>query len=147
MDVFDVAERLMGPGGDRGAPRPGARRRSREPDAGRGRPAELGGTALDLGTGCGVQALLADDSYDRVVATDRNPRAAADARLAAALNRTVLDVRTGDLLEPVAGESFDLVVSNPPFVVGPQRRYAYRDSGLPGDEICRLEAWDRSFPA
>ena len=100
-------------------------------------PRDLVGSALDLGTGCGVQALLADDSAGRVVATDRNPRASAYARLAAALNRTELDVRTGDLLEPVVGERFDLVVSNPPFVIGPQHRYTYRDSGLAGDQICR----------
>ncbi len=100
-------------------------------------PRDLVGSALDLGAGCGVQALLADDHAQRVVATDRNPRASAYARLAAALNRTHLDVRTGDLLEPAAGERFDLVVSNPPFVVGPQRRYTYRDSGLAGDDVCR----------
>ena len=100
-------------------------------------PRDVVDSALDLGTGCGVQALLADDHSRRTVATDRNPRASAYARLAGALNRTGLDVRTGDLLGPVAGERFDLVVSNPPFVVGPGVRYTYRDSGLGGDELCR----------
>ncbi len=100
-------------------------------------PREVVGSALDLGAGCGVQALLADDHVARVVATDRNPRATAYARLAGALNDAPLEVRTGDLLEPVAGERFDLVVSNPPFVVGPGRTYTYRDSGLGGDEVCR----------
>jgi hypothetical protein len=42
----------------------------------------------------------------------------------------------------VADERFDLVVSNPPFVISPESaysggRFAYRDSGLPGDELCR----------
>jgi hypothetical protein len=92
---------------------------------------------LDLGTGSGVQALLAEDHSDVVVATDRNPRATAYARVAAALNRVELDVREGSLLDPVAGESYDLVVSNPPFVVGPAARYTYRDAGLDGDEVCR----------
>jgi len=100
-------------------------------------PREVVGSTLDLGAGCGIQALLADDHSRRTVATDRNPRATAYARLASVLNRADLDARTGDLLEPVAGERFDLVVSNPPFVVGPGARYTYRDSGLGGDEVCR----------
>ena len=100
-------------------------------------PRDVVGSVLDLGAGSGVQALLADDHAGRVVATDRNPRATAYARLAGVLNDAPLDARTGDLLEPVAGERFDLVVSNPPFVVGPGTRYTYRDSGLGGDEVCR----------
>jgi SAM-dependent methyltransferase len=92
---------------------------------------------LDLGTGAGIQALLADDHAGTVVATDRNPRAVAFTRLAAALNGTSLDARCGDLLQPVAGELFDLVVSNPPFVISPTRRYTYRDAGYEGDQVCR----------
>jgi SAM-dependent methyltransferase len=92
---------------------------------------------LDLGTGCGVQALFAEDHSATVVATDRNPRAVAFTRLAATLGGVELDARQGDLLAPVAGETFDLVVSNPPFVVSPGARYTYRDAGLDGDEVCR----------
>jgi SAM-dependent methyltransferase len=95
------------------------------------------GRVLDLGCGSGVQALLAEDHADAVVATDRNPRAVGMTRLAGALAGVDLDVRQGSLLEPVGGEAFDLVVSNPPFVVGPAARYTYRDAGLPGDEVCR----------
>lgn len=100
-------------------------------------PRDVVGTTLDLGTGCGVQALLAEDHSGTVVATDRNPRAVAFSRVAAALNGVALDARTGDLLEPVAGEQFDLVVSNPPFVISPRTSWTYRDGGLPGDEVCR----------
>lgn len=100
-------------------------------------PRRTVGRTLDLGTGCGIQALLAEDHADLVVATDRNPRAVAFTRLAAALGGVEVDVREGDLLEPVAGDAFDLVVSNPPFVVSPGARYTYRDSGLEGDEVCR----------
>jgi SAM-dependent methyltransferase len=92
---------------------------------------------LDLGTGAGIQALLAAGHAGTVVATDRNPRAVSYTRLAAALNGVQVDARTGDLLEPVAGELFDLVVSNPPFVISPGRRYTYRDAGYDGDEVCR----------
>ena len=91
---------------------------------------------LDLGTGCGIQALLADDHARTTVATDRNPRAAVFAQLAGALNGADLQVRTGDLLEPVAGELFDLIVTNPPFVISPGPRYTYRDAGLDADEVC-----------
>jgi methylase of polypeptide subunit release factors len=93
--------------------------------------------ALDVGCGQGLQALLAASHAGQVVATDRNPRAVAYTRLAAALNGAEVDAREGDLLSPVAGEAFDLVVSNPPFVVSPGRRYTYRDAGLDGDEVSR----------
>jgi SAM-dependent methyltransferase len=97
---------------------------------------------LDLGAGAGVQALLAEDHGRSVVATDRNPRAVAFTRLAAALHGVELDAREGDLLVPVAGELFDLVVSNPPFVIGAGGqanavRYTYRDAGLDADDVCR----------
>ena len=95
--------------------------------------------ALDLGTGCGVQALHLATHADRVVATDVNPRALRMAHLTAGLNGVPLDLRQGSLFDPVAGEEFDLVVSNPPFVVSPGTGdlLTYRDSGLAGDEMVR----------
>jgi methylase of polypeptide subunit release factors len=97
------------------------------------------GRALDLGTGCGVQALHLAKHVRDVVATDVNERALAMTRLNARLNGVTVDVRAGSLFEPVAGERFDLVVTNPPFVVSPAtgERLVYRDSGLPGDEMVR----------
>lgn len=97
---------------------------------------------LDLGAGCGIQALLAEDHSSTVVATDRNPRAVAFTELAAVLNGVTLDARRGDLLEPVTDERFDLVVSNPPFVISPGARYTYRDAGLDADDVCRQLAHD-----
>ena len=95
------------------------------------------GRALDLGTGCGVQSLHLTEHAGAVVATDVNERALAMTRLNAALNDVSIDVRAGSLFEPVRGELFDLVVTNPPFVVSPAtgERLVYRDSGLPGDEM------------
>lgn len=99
------------------------------------------GTALDLGTGCGVQALHLADHARRVVATDVNPRALAVARFNAALNEVEVDVRDGSFFDPVRGERFDLVATNPPFVISPAlygtggERLVYRDSGLPGDRV------------
>jgi len=100
-------------------------------------PRDLVGRALDLGTGQGLQAMLLEDHTEHVVATDRNPRAVLMTQLAAALRGVDVDAREGDLLAPVRGEEFDLVVSNPPFVVSPSRRYTYRDAGLEGDELSR----------
>ncbi|WP_245906743.1 DUF7782 domain-containing protein [Mycolicibacterium palauense] len=94
--------------------------------------------ALDLGTGCGIQALHLDAHSDVVVATDTNARALALAAATARLNRMSWDLRPGNLFGPVAGERFDLIVSNPPFVVGPGARdYVYRDSGLAADTVCQ----------
>ncbi|MDE0571831.1 methyltransferase [Demequina sp. B12] len=96
--------------------------------------------ALDLGTGCGIQSLHASMHADQVVATDISTRALAFARFNDALNRPgqrEWDVREGSLLEPVAGEQFDLVVSNPPFVISPPGtpQFEYRDGGLEWDGV------------
>lgn len=94
--------------------------------------------ALDLGTGCGIQALHLDGHCADIVATDTNERALRLAAATARLNGMSWDLRAGSLFEPVAGERFDLIVSNPPFVVGPgDSDYIYRDSGLVGDGVCR----------
>jgi len=99
------------------------------------------GRALDVGTGCGVQAFHLTGHSTQVVATDVSARCLAFAAFNAALNDTDLDLRRGSLLEPVEAERFDLVVSNPPFVVTPRvpgaMRYEYRDGGLPGDDLVR----------
>nr|WP_212754668.1 methyltransferase [Nakamurella aerolata] len=94
-------------------------------------------TALDLGTGCGIQALHIGEHADSVVATDTNPRALALAAATARLNGQHWDLRSGSLFEPVAGQRFDLIVSNPPFVIGTgEQSYIYRDSGMAGDAVC-----------
>jgi len=100
-------------------------------------PRALVGRTLDLGAGSGIQALLTEDHSSTVVATDANARATAYTRLSAALNGRDVDARTGDLLAPVTGELFDLVVSNPPFVLGPGSGYTYRDGGREADDLCR----------
>ncbi|MFW5468408.1 DUF7059 domain-containing protein [Knoellia sp. CPCC 206435] len=95
--------------------------------------------ALDLGTGSGVQALHLTRHAESVVATDLSERALAFARLTAALNQCEWDVRLGSMLDPVAGERFDLVVSNPPFVITPRSGevplFEYRDGGAAGDAV------------
>lgn len=99
-------------------------------------------TALDIGTGCGVQALHLSRHAERVTATDVNDRALALAAFTAELCGQRWELLAGSLAEPVAGRRFDLVVSNPPFVIGAgsagtDPTYTYRDSGFAGDAVCR----------
>ena len=66
--------------------------------------------AFDLGTGCGVQALYASSHSERVVASDLNQRAVRLSMLTMELNGvTSVSVRSGNLFEPVAQETFELV--------------------------------------
>jgi len=106
------------------------------------------GRSLDLGTGCGIQALHLAGHSREVIATDVNARALRITAINLALNDiTGVDVRDGSFFEPVAGEAFDLIASNPPFVISPAtgERLVYRDSGLPGDQV--VEHIVRTAPA
>lgn len=92
--------------------------------------------ALDVGTGNGVHALLAARHADHVIATDVNERALAFTAINAALNELDnVEVRNGSLFDPVAGETFDLITCNAPYVVSPESKWEYRDGGLPADEL------------
>ncbi|EGX60945.1 rRNA or tRNA methyltransferase [Streptomyces zinciresistens K42] len=96
-------------------------------------------SALDLGTGSGIQALHAARHATRVTATDLNPRALHITALTLALSGApAADLREGSLFEPLKrGETYDLIVSNPPFVISPGARLTYRDGGMGGDDLCR----------
>ena len=100
---------------------------------------------LDLCTGSGIQALQVAPRAGAVTAVDIGPRAAAMARINAALNdaRNV-EVRCGDLYRPVAGERFDLIIANPPFVPARSRGPAYHSGGPRGDRVLRrvVEGWE-----
>ena len=100
-------------------------------------------TALDLGCGCGIQTLYLLRHAEHVVATDISARALAFTAFNAALAGVCvmgdpdagsgggggrLELLRGSLLEPVAGRRFDLIASNPPFVLTPP---AVREAGLP----------------
>jgi methylase of polypeptide subunit release factors len=92
--------------------------------------------ALDVGTGSGIHALLAARHAKHVVAIDVNDRALAYTELNAALNGLDnVECRNGSFFAPVEGETFGLVVCNAPFVVSPEQRWAYRDSGFRGDDV------------
>jgi methylase of polypeptide subunit release factors len=101
---------------------------------------------LDLGTGCGVEALLASPHADRVVATDVSARATNFAAFNAQLNGAKnIELRVGSWFEPVGDERFDVIACNPPYVISPASEFIYRDSGLVGDSVS--EQVVRSIPA
>ncbi|MFJ3860770.1 methyltransferase [Streptomyces sp. NPDC090085] len=108
------------------------------------------GSALDVGTGSGIQALHAAQHATRVTATDVNPRALEFTRLTLALSGAQqAELLTGSLFEPVGAATYDLIVSNPPFVISPGARLTYRDGGMGGDDLCRTlvqQAGDRLNP-
>jgi release factor glutamine methyltransferase len=78
-------------------------------------------TILDLCTGSGAIAvsLAKELPGAHVVATEISPEAASTAKRNAERNGVVVDVRTGDLFAPVAGDRFDLICANPPYIASP----------------------------
>lgn len=107
----------------------------------RATPTARAGTVLDVGTGCGVQAVHAASYADRITATDVSPRAlefAAAGRALNAIGADDLELLRGPWFEPAAHRTFDRIVANPPFVVGRGTvDHSYRDSGLPLDGASR----------
>ncbi len=79
-----------------------------------------GGLAADIGTGSGciALALATEGTFDRVIAVERSPQAAALARENVALvhPRTPVEIREGDLLAPLAGARYRAIVANPPYL-------------------------------
>jgi methylase of polypeptide subunit release factors len=97
-----------------------------------------GGDALDLGTGCGVLAIILATGESTVVATDINPAAIRLAQVNRLLNDVAsVEIRAGDLFEPVQDLAFDLIVANPPFVISPETELLFRHSSFGRDEMSR----------
>ncbi len=90
------------------------------------------GRLVDLGTGSGAIALaLASERPDwRIIATDRSAAALAVAAGNAARLGLTVEFRHGHWHAPLAGERFDLIVSNPPYI-------AVDDICLQGDGVRR----------
>ena len=96
---------------------------------------------LEIGTGSGAIAVAAARCGADVTAVDVSRRALASAWLNARRHGTSIHVRRGSLLEPVPGERFDVIVSNPPYVPcpspdlptrGPERAW---DAGVDGRAV------------
>ncbi|MWK38874.1 methyltransferase [Actinomadura sp. J1-007] len=77
-----------------------------------------GARVLDVGTGTGAVALAAArGGAARVTAIDVSARALLTARFNAFLRGVRINACLGDLFGPVAGEAFDVVLANPPYVL------------------------------
>jgi len=99
-----------------------------------------GATVLDMGCGAGYigfeMSRFADATPGAVVGVDRNARAIEMGRFNAALaGKTNCEFVQGDMFAAVPGRRFDLIVTNPPFVISPEKTYIFRDSGRSGDSI------------
>ncbi|MGI9236635.1 MAG: methyltransferase [Woeseiaceae bacterium] len=96
-------------------------------------------STLDLGCGCGMHALFAARHSKKVIATDISEAAVRYTKFNALLNNIGnIECRQGSLFQPVENLQFDLIVSNPPFVIGPSETFVYRDNNLELDEFCAL---------
>jgi SAM-dependent methyltransferase len=101
-------------------------------------PKKATGSVLDVCSGTGVAALAVAAAASRVTAVDITDRSCAFARFNAWLNGyPALDVRRGDLFEPVRGERFDRILAHPPYVPTLSETAIYRDGGRSGDELVR----------
>lgn len=111
-------------------------------------PREPVGRVLDMGCGSGTAALVLSRRAREAIGVDVNPRAVTLARVNAALNGIAnATFREGDLFAPVAGEQFDLIVSQPPFIPRPAGvdAAAFLYGGARGDELS-LELMTRIGP-
>lgn len=104
-----------------------------------------GDDVLEIGTGTGLVALVASKKASKVVATDINPHALECARSNTLLNKVEnMEIRQGDLFQPVLGEKFDLVLFNTPYlptaedeVIGDELDAAW-DGGEDGRQVIDL---------
>jgi release factor glutamine methyltransferase len=73
-------------------------------------------SVLEIGTGTGIIGIIASKIAKNVVAIDINKYAVACAHNNAAINQARVDVRLGDLFDPVEDEKFDLILFNTPYL-------------------------------
>ena len=75
---------------------------------------ENGDTVLDIGTGTGILGILAAKKGGKVIATDLSIHAVNLTKKNAEKNQVILDVRQGDLFQPIDNQSFDVIIANLP---------------------------------
>jgi len=97
---------------------------------------------LDLATGSGIIAIFCADKAKKVIATDINPKAVNYAKFNVILNdlEDKIEVREGNLFEPVNDLKFDLIIWNGPTVAvpkTPEKYPIYAYGGLDGLDFTR----------
>jgi len=96
---------------------------------------------LDIGCGTGVLSIAAAAYSREVTGIDLSPRARAFSEFSAALNGVKnATFACGDGFEPVKGQRFSRILSNPPFFLSPAKTYTFCDSPLELDGFSRLIA-------
>ncbi len=104
-----------------------------------------GDVVLEIGTGTGLVSLVASKKASNVVATDINPHALECARNNVQRNGVEnMEIRQGDLFQPVPEEKFDLILFNTPYlptaedeVIGDELDAAW-DGGADGRQVIDL---------
>ena len=71
---------------------------------------------LEIGTGTGIIAIIASKKAKRVFAVDINRYAVECAKKNSEINLARVDIRWGDLFDPVDEEKFDLILFNTPYL-------------------------------
>jgi SAM-dependent methyltransferase len=106
------------------------------------------GRVLDIGTGCGVFAILVAKHAGHVDGIDNNVRAIKFAEFNVRVNQVAnVTVYRADLVNYTNDERFDYIICNPPFVIAPASPYLYRSIGNAGANpgCCFLTACARSL--
>jgi SAM-dependent methyltransferase len=101
-------------------------------------PTAPAGAVLDLCSGTGVGALVAEATAESVTAIDITERCTEFARFNCWLNGSErVEVLQGDLFDPVRGRRFDRILVHPPYVPTLSDTLVYRDGGEAGDRLLR----------
>jgi len=96
-----------------------------------------GETMLEVGTGCGLVAIVAAKTGAQVVATDQSDLAVQNAKKNVALHNmnSLVEIRQGNLFEPIRpDEKFSLLAFNPPYLPGTKDDPAF-DPAWSGGEM------------
>lgn len=106
-----------------------------------------GARVLDMGTGSGIAAIGAARWSEDVTAVDINPEAVRCARINALLNRveTRVRVQESDLFAALPGETFDVVIFNPPYLRGEPDSWLERALFATGVVECFAAALPRAL--
>ncbi|MDO8124895.1 MAG: methyltransferase [Candidatus Hermodarchaeota archaeon] len=97
----------------------------------------LGDTMLEVGTGCGLVAIVAAKAGAQVVATDQSDLAVQNAKKNVALHNldSLVEIRQGNLFDPIhSDEKFSLLTFNPPYLPGTKADTAFDPAWSGGEK-------------